>query len=101
MIRRPPRSTLFPYTTLFRSPHARAFAKSGQRHAWHCAQSALALPLPALAASPVFLDQLPMVTLAALVIPLLALWLWWPVRLMPRRARLMAAVATEIGRAHV
>src|SRR5258708_39537064 len=23
MIRRPPRSTLFPYTTLFRSPHAR------------------------------------------------------------------------------
>src|SRR2546429_2465979 len=26
MIRRPPRSTLFPYTTLFRSPHARAGA---------------------------------------------------------------------------
>src|SRR2546425_2679301 len=26
MIRRPPRSTLFPYTTLFRSPHA---ARSG------------------------------------------------------------------------
>ena len=51
-------------------------------------------PLPALAASPAFLDLLPMVTLAALVIPLLALWLWWPVRLMPRRARLMAAVAT-------
>src|SRR3989442_8814292 len=25
MIRRPPRSTLFPYTTLFRSEHARAF----------------------------------------------------------------------------
>src|SRR2546429_5303853 len=24
MIRRPPRSTLFPYTTLFRSPHGRA-----------------------------------------------------------------------------
>src|SRR3712207_8531036 len=24
MIRRPPRSTLFPYTTLFRSPHHRA-----------------------------------------------------------------------------
>src|SRR5690348_18194733 len=24
MIRRPPRSTLFPYTTLFRSPHDRA-----------------------------------------------------------------------------
>src|SRR5256885_11880033 len=26
MIRRPPRSTLFPYTTLFRSPYARALA---------------------------------------------------------------------------
>src|SRR5258705_7086146 len=26
MIRRPPRSTLFPYTTLFRSCHAHAFA---------------------------------------------------------------------------
>src|SRR3989441_9935001 len=26
MIRRPPRSTLFPYTTLFRSPVLRAFA---------------------------------------------------------------------------
>src|SRR5256885_4558438 len=25
MIRRPPRSTLFPYTTLFRSPHLRPF----------------------------------------------------------------------------
>src|SRR5438270_8800423 len=28
MIRRPPRSTLFPYTTLFRSPAAIAFRKS-------------------------------------------------------------------------
>src|SRR3712207_7340836 len=27
MIRRPPRSTLFPYTTLFRSPRARALAE--------------------------------------------------------------------------
>src|SRR3712207_7122571 len=26
MIRRPPRSTLFPYTTLFRSPYVRAMA---------------------------------------------------------------------------
>src|SRR2546426_3178840 len=26
MIRRPPRSTLFPYTTLFRSPHVRGAA---------------------------------------------------------------------------
>src|SRR5258705_257255 len=30
MIRRPPRSTLFPYTTLFRSPHAGVDAAGGQ-----------------------------------------------------------------------
>src|SRR5256885_10769131 len=38
MIRRPPRSTLFPYTTLFRSlPHARcaAFWKSAPARRWH------------------------------------------------------------------
>src|SRR3989449_2915148 len=29
MIRRPPRSTLFPYTTLFRSPEARAAREIG------------------------------------------------------------------------
>src|SRR2546422_1213904 len=29
MIRRPPRSTLFPYTTLFRSPHAHARRAGG------------------------------------------------------------------------
>src|SRR3712207_7650711 len=29
MIRRPPRSTLFPYTTLFRSPRARAPGRGG------------------------------------------------------------------------
>src|SRR3712207_7135127 len=29
MIRRPPRSTLFPYTTLFRSPQIRWLAESG------------------------------------------------------------------------
>src|SRR3712207_8319876 len=33
MIRRPPRSTLFPYTTLFRSPHARPPARAGGRRA--------------------------------------------------------------------
>src|SRR5207302_9565732 len=37
MIRRPPRSTLFPYTTLFRSPHAR-FSGAGDEprgeHDW-------------------------------------------------------------------
>src|SRR5690349_23463719 len=33
MIRRPPRSTLFPYTTLFRSPHACAEGQhDGQRY---------------------------------------------------------------------
>src|SRR2546422_2440999 len=31
MIRRPPRSTLFPYTTLFRSLSARAVARGGTR----------------------------------------------------------------------
>src|SRR5947207_8851596 len=31
MIRRPPRSTLFPYTTLFRSRHRLGFAQSLQR----------------------------------------------------------------------
>src|SRR5256885_9824221 len=30
MIRRPPRSTLFPYTTLFRSPHAPAIRRRHQ-----------------------------------------------------------------------
>src|SRR2546425_7221235 len=36
MIRRPPRSTLFPYTTLFRSPAGRGITRAGddaaQRH---------------------------------------------------------------------
>src|SRR3712207_7213588 len=31
MIRRPPRSTLFPYTTLFRSHHARDGVRAGHR----------------------------------------------------------------------
>src|SRR5438445_6945014 len=35
MIRPPPRSTLFPYTTLFRSPRVRAFAPP----AWRCAST--------------------------------------------------------------
>src|SRR5687768_18364896 len=33
MIRRPPRSTLFPYTTLFRSPHRRARPRREDRPA--------------------------------------------------------------------
>src|SRR5688572_32485325 len=32
MIRRPPRSTLFPYTTLFRSPHTLVAAEGVGRH---------------------------------------------------------------------
>src|SRR3712207_7262841 len=32
MIRRPPRSTLFPYTTLFRSDHALDARARGRRH---------------------------------------------------------------------
>src|SRR3712207_7056731 len=32
MIRRPPRSTLFPYTTLFRSPREGGLAGSGELH---------------------------------------------------------------------
>src|SRR2546430_8112755 len=35
MIRRPPRSTLFPYTTLFRSPEAlKSAQRAAQRHGW-------------------------------------------------------------------
>src|SRR5438105_6893385 len=33
MIRRPPRSTLFPYTTLFRSPPGRGLREGGRRSA--------------------------------------------------------------------
>src|SRR2546430_10287326 len=33
MIRRPPRSTLFPYTTLFRSPYVEAISDHGLREA--------------------------------------------------------------------
>src|SRR2546425_4929492 len=35
MIRRPPRSTLFPYTTLFRSIPARAYGRTAMRMASH------------------------------------------------------------------
>src|SRR2546430_12598877 len=42
MIRRPPRSTLFPYTTLFRSAQERdrAPARAAQRHADVCRRAA-------------------------------------------------------------
>src|SRR2546427_505039 len=35
MIRRPPRSTLFPYTTLFRSHHERQKQPYGRQHTYH------------------------------------------------------------------
>src|SRR5688572_31617997 len=41
MIRRPPRSTLFPYTTLFRSPHPKGLPSVPDRSLWH-----LHSPLP-------------------------------------------------------
>src|SRR5256885_9303488 len=40
MIRRPPRSTLFPYTTLFRSIRSRDLARTGSSAAWSSASSA-------------------------------------------------------------
>src|SRR3712207_8525424 len=46
MIRRPPRSTLFPYTTLFRSFHPQA------GHQQHAAESAAIVPEAAFAAGP-------------------------------------------------
>src|SRR2546422_7783725 len=47
MIRRPPRSTLFPYTTLFRSPSSRSGTATsggcapGPSLAWRCTKSRL------------------------------------------------------------
>src|SRR3712207_8358030 len=40
MIRRPPRSTLFPYTTLFRSPRARGRAGSSSTRSAEAARAA-------------------------------------------------------------
>src|SRR3712207_8695802 len=47
MIRRPPRSTLFPYTTLFRSPKARRSCTPNQR----CERSCSGVFLPMVASS--------------------------------------------------
>src|SRR2546427_4231089 len=47
MIRRPPRSTLFPYTTLFRSDrHLRAFDETTGRELWSAGLPAGAQALP-------------------------------------------------------
>src|SRR5260221_9926721 len=45
MIRRPPRSTLFPYTTLFRSPMHRIVISSGVRHPSRTCTKRNALPM--------------------------------------------------------
>src|SRR3989441_9753798 len=42
MIRRPPRSTLFPYTTLFRSPGVTRHLAGIAAGSWHPTESALA-----------------------------------------------------------
>src|SRR5687768_18087230 len=39
MIRRPPRSTLFPYTTLFRSETIRSTSSNGYGSIWSCSRS--------------------------------------------------------------
>src|SRR3712207_8311473 len=45
MIRRPPRSTLFPYTTLFRSPPPRPWASSGTAWSSLCGPRSPLVPL--------------------------------------------------------
>src|SRR5258708_19694863 len=40
MIRRPPRSTLFPYPTLFRSPHSDSLPPCGGRLGWGVSMTA-------------------------------------------------------------
>src|SRR5256884_901458 len=42
MIRRPPRSTLFPYTTLFRSPAWRRRCAAASRRSWPASSAAAA-----------------------------------------------------------
>src|SRR5260221_7684251 len=52
MIRRPPRSTLFPYTTLFRSPHAAlAAAWIASRTCWKVPQRQMLVMAESMSAS--------------------------------------------------
>src|SRR3712207_7092476 len=53
MIRRPPRSTLFPYTTLFRSPMPRRRAASCSARRWtSCCRTGASEPTTACSCSP-------------------------------------------------
>src|SRR3712207_8863796 len=52
MIRRPPRSTLFPYTTLFRSRQAEALGQAAARPGGHALRLLHAVPLHAPCARP-------------------------------------------------
>src|SRR2546430_11604184 len=62
MIRRPPRSTLFPYTTLFRSGQARLWdytlARHGSQATWKSCHEPFA-GTPRLLVLPVFRDNVP------------------------------------------
>src|SRR3712207_7806913 len=53
MIRRPPRSTLFPYTTLFRSPFERFAARLRLRGAWSLPAVAVAVAVASAVAAAV------------------------------------------------
>src|SRR5260221_920360 len=52
MIRRPPRSTLFPYTTLFRSPGGRSRCRTHRRHSTEARRAPGASRSSLLASSP-------------------------------------------------
>src|SRR2546427_6423014 len=52
MIRRPPRSTLFPYTTLFRSPLQEAFAELAAAQCGYCTPAFLLAAEALLATDP-------------------------------------------------
>src|SRR2546426_9607538 len=57
MIRRPPRSTLFPYTTLFRSPGQIAAVRGGYVHGFQGLEVPGVVPVDEVAADAVQLDR--------------------------------------------
>src|SRR5947209_20479043 len=65
MIRRPPRSTLFPYTTLFRSAN-RTFIHIVDLGEFASATGALQLPIPPLAPNPKLDFLAPLINLVAI-----------------------------------